>query len=138
MAVDYVRDAELGLSVFEQSPDAILVVDTGGQICLVNAQAELLFGYPRSALRGNLVEMLIPERIRGHHVGYREHFAMAARIRPMGLGLQLAALHKSGVEIAVEINLAPVVVASGQYTIVTIRRVDRGANIPTSPSPATT
>ena len=34
----------------ELTPDATIVIDTGGVIRLANAQAEALFGYPRHEL----------------------------------------------------------------------------------------
>ena len=42
--------------LLEAAPDATICVDSAGQIVLVNAQAERLFGYPREELAGQPVQ----------------------------------------------------------------------------------
>src|SRR3989442_15056905 len=59
--------------LLESTPDAIVIVNNTGRIVLVNGQAERLFGYERVALRGQLVEMLLPQRYRGGHLGPRSN-----------------------------------------------------------------
>jgi PAS domain S-box-containing protein len=49
--------------LFESAPDCMVVVDSKGQIILVNAQAEKLFGYTQRELLGQSVETLVPERL---------------------------------------------------------------------------
>lgn len=44
----------------EAAPDAIVILDHGGQIQLVNSQTEHLFGYGRDELINKPIEMLIP------------------------------------------------------------------------------
>ena len=60
-------DEGLAFALVEAAPDALIVVDAGGTIALVNAQAEALFGYPRSELIGKPVEVAGPhaDRTRG-------------------------------------------------------------------------
>ncbi|MGZ3666731.1 MAG: PAS domain S-box protein, partial [Ktedonobacterales bacterium] len=50
--------------VLELAPDAVLLVDAGGHIELVNQQAETIFGYTRDELLGMTVESLIPQHLR--------------------------------------------------------------------------
>ena len=47
--------------LLEAAPDAMVVVNPGGQIVLLNLQAEKQFGYRRYALVGQKVTNIIPE-----------------------------------------------------------------------------
>jgi protein-histidine pros-kinase len=52
----------------------MVVVDSDGQIRLVNVQTERLFGYARSELVGQPLEILIPERFRQGHWSHLTRF----------------------------------------------------------------
>jgi len=78
--------------VVEAAPNAMVMIDRAGAIVMVNAQAERVFGYPRAELVGQPVEMLVPERFRGHHPGLRATFFAGPRPRPMGAGRDLQQL----------------------------------------------
>lgn len=113
---------DLALIIFNNSPDAIIVADEQGIIKLVNSQAELLFGYHKTELRGQYVEMLIPDAVRDRHRYQRESYTEHPQIRPMGTGLDLRAKKKNGKEVAVEINLSPASTIHGMFIIAIIRR----------------
>jgi PAS domain S-box-containing protein len=104
----------------EAAPSAMIMVDTGGCIALVNSQTEKLFGYRREELLGRPVEMLVPERFRALHDSHRVNFLSAPTARPMGVGRDLFGVSKDGVEISVEIGLNPVQSAEGKLTLVSV------------------
>ena len=51
-------------ALLEAAPDAMVVVNEGGEIVLLNVQAEKQFGYSRDELVGQQVKNIIPRRLR--------------------------------------------------------------------------
>jgi len=109
--------------VVEFSPSAMVMVDQQGTMVLVNAQAERLFGYSRSELIGQPIEMLVPERFRGPHPSYRRAFSVDANPRAMGENLELYALRKDGSEVPVEIGLNPIDAFEGPMVLSAINDI---------------
>jgi PAS domain S-box-containing protein len=93
-------------NLLESAPDGIVVVDPSGRIDVVNGQTEAMFGYTRDELVGQLVEILVPERFRGGHVGRRVGYFALPRTRAMGAGQALTGRRKDGSEFPVEISLS--------------------------------
>jgi two-component system sensor kinase FixL len=103
--------------VVESAPNAIVMINPAGEIVMVNAQAERVFGYSRAELLGQPVEMLVPGRFRGHHPGMRTSFFADPRPRPMGVGRDLFGLKKDGSEFPVEIGLNPIETEEGTMVL---------------------
>ncbi len=121
-------DQERLRTVIEAAPNAILMVDERGVMVLVNAEMERLFGYARSELLGQPVEMLLPERVRGHHARFRENFLRNAEMRPMGVGRDLFGRRRDGSEIPIEIGLSPLQTSEGLFVLASVTDISMRRN----------
>ncbi|HYT83943.1 MAG TPA: PAS domain S-box protein [Gemmatimonadales bacterium] len=109
--------------LLEAAPDAMVIVDRTGRIALVNSQAEHLFGYTRDELRGQRVELLVPNRFRGGHPAHRDQYFEDPHPRPMGGGIELWGRRKDGTELPVEISLSPVETEEGTLVTAAVRDI---------------
>ncbi len=110
-------------AVIEFAADAMVLVDAAGQIVLVNAQAENLFGYPRGEMLGEPMEFLLPERFRERHVGLRNQYLCTPYPRPMQCTPNLLARRKDGSECPVEISLSPMQTDGITLFVASIRNI---------------
>ena len=106
--------------VVEWAPSAMVMIDRHGIMVLVNAQTEQMFNYSRTELIGRSVEMLVPERLRNHHVLFRSGFFDDSKPRPMGVGRDLAGCRADGSEFPVEIGLNPLDTEAGLMVLASI------------------
>lgn len=117
---DLYKSEKLWRQLIANSADAMVIVDSTGQIVLVNPRAEEMFGYPQADLLGRPVEMLIPETVRQAHLGHRQGYFDTPRPRPMGYGLELAGRRRDGSEFPVSISLIPLEMDDGTVAVATI------------------
>ncbi len=95
-------------ALLEGAPDSTIMVDTTGTIRVVNRATEAMFGYLRDELIGRPIEILIPSKYHGRHVGLRNGFLARPSARAMGENRELTAVAKDGREFPVEIGLSPI------------------------------
>jgi PAS domain S-box-containing protein len=110
-------------TLMEATPDALLITNRNGLIVFANRQVENLFGYGNVDVMGKSVDLLLPERFRGGHVGHRRSFFDAPKSRAMGTGQELLGRAKDGREFAVEISLSPLETSDGLVALAAIRDV---------------
>jgi len=90
-------------TLFETAPDPIIATDQQGRIFGVNAEAEKRFGYSRSELLGQDVEILVSHRLREEHARRRHAFEAGSNFQRMDFGYQMFARRKDGSEFPVDI-----------------------------------
>jgi PAS domain S-box-containing protein len=115
------RSEERLRALFEYSPDAIVVTDGQGRIAEVSEQLIRMFGYDRTELTGQPVEILVPERFRGVHIAHRAGYSAAPHVRTMGAGLDLYGRRKDGSEFPIDILLGPVEDPDGRLVLAVVR-----------------
>lgn len=112
-------------TLFEISPDAILLVSRGGEILDANPPAFEMFRYPPGQLAGRMVEELMPAGMRAWHVRHRELYEYAGGTRSMGgegrNGRSFDCLRGDGSLFAAVIQLGNVVIAGRPCAVVFIR-----------------
>jgi PAS domain S-box-containing protein len=117
------QSEERYFQILDTAPDAMVVVGRDERIVFVNAQTERLFGYSRSELLGQTLDLLIPDRFRAVHgahiVGYFAH----PGTRPMGSGLELFGKRADGSDVAIEVSLSPVETEGGTLVSAAIRDI---------------
>jgi PAS domain S-box-containing protein len=126
-AIKVQRDAKLMEARFrdllESTPDGIVMANPTGHIVIANSQAETLFGYEAGELRGQPVDILLPERYRRAHTVHRSNYFLQPRKRAMGSGLDLAGVRKDGTEFPIEISLSPLRTEENAFVMSAIRDI---------------
>ena len=110
-------------NLLELAPDAVVVIGEDGRISLVNARAEQTFGYQRSEMLAQPIEMLVPERFRADHVGNRSGFFAAARAGRQTHELELSAVRKGGEEFPIEIGLSSLATSEVTFAFANVRDI---------------
>jgi PAS domain S-box-containing protein len=108
-------DEQFRLAI-EAAPTGMLLMNLSGSIVLVNAQIEKLFGYPRSELLGQPIEMLVPQRMRADIPDFRNRSFVAPEPRAG----DLYGLRKDGSEVPIEIGLNPFLTSEGEFVLSSI------------------
>ena len=109
--------------LLEAAPDAMVVVNQGGEIVLLNVQAEKQFGYRRDELVGQQVKNIIPEGFAERLIADGLRSAADALAQQIGTGIELTGLRKNGSEFPIEIMLSPLESAEGILVTAAIRDI---------------
>ncbi len=109
--------------LLESAPDAMIYVNSEGRILMINAQAELLFGYNRNELVGQNIEKLVPESLREKHIDLRNTYALKPASRLMGSDRDLFGVTKHGREFPADISLSPVETEEGLFILGAVRDI---------------
>jgi PAS domain S-box-containing protein len=109
--------------LLEAAPDAMVVVNQGGEIVLLNVQAEKQFGYRRDELVGQKVKNIIPEGFAERLIADGTRTAAEALAQQIGTGIELTGLRKDGSDFPIEIMLSPLESSEGILVTAAIRDI---------------
>lgn len=93
------------LEAWNAAPDGILLIDPQGRILVSNSAMGLISGFSAEELRGQPVEILLPEALHAQHRGDLQQFFQQPRRHNMGQGRILWLQRKDRVQLPVDIAL---------------------------------
>jgi two-component system, sensor histidine kinase and response regulator len=111
------------LALLEAAPDAMVVVNQGGEIVLVNLQAEKQFGYRQDELLRQKVTNIIPEGFAERLLADDSRTVAEALGQQIGTGIELIGRCKDGSDFPIEIMLSPLENADGILVTAAIRDI---------------
>jgi PAS domain S-box-containing protein len=114
LADDAARARPSMSQIVELAPTAMLVVEPGNSIVLVNEAVERMFGYDRSELLGRNIEILAPVRLRGGHGACAQFFGAEET------SVESRGQRKDGSEFPLEVMLTPLEAASGTVMLCSV------------------
>src|SRR3984957_14454626 len=109
--------------LLEAAPDAMVVVNQGGEIVLLNVQAENQFGYHRDELLGQKVKNIIPEGFAERIIADGTRTAAEALAQQIDMGIELIGRRKDGSQFPIELMLSPLESAEGVLVTAAIRDI---------------
>jgi PAS domain S-box-containing protein len=110
-------------TLLDSAPDAMVITGMDRTIIMVNRKAESLFGYAREELIGQAVELLMPERFRGGHLGKFDNYLQNGNADNVLAGRELWGITRDGREFPVEISLVSIETEGGRMIYSVIRDI---------------
>ena len=96
-------------------PDAVIFADRAGKIRFWNRAASRIFGFTETEALGQMIDLIMPERLRARHwEGYNRVMAGAPSRYGEGDLLSVPAMRKDGSRISIEFTILPVHDAAGE------------------------
>jgi PAS domain S-box-containing protein len=109
--------------LMEAAPDGMVVVNTDGEIVLLNARAEKQFGYRRDELLGKKMKSIIPEGFAERLIADALRTTAEALAQQIGTGIELHGRRKDGTVFPLEIMLSPLESPEGILVTAAIRDI---------------
>jgi diguanylate cyclase (GGDEF)-like protein/PAS domain S-box-containing protein len=105
------RSEKMKAAVLDSALDAVISMDHEGKIIDFNRAAERTFGYSRERAVGQeMAQLVIPSHLREAHRKGLNHFLTTGEAAIFGKRIELTAVHESGREFPVELEVVPLVV----------------------------
>lgn len=110
----------------EGAMDAIIMIDARGKISNWNHAAEKMFGYTETeALTQNIHQLIAPERYREAYSKGLMHFEKTGQGNIINQIVEVAARHKDGHELDVELSVSKLFLNEQHYAVGMVRDITR-------------
>ena len=106
------RDSEKQIqAIFNNAPDAVVVIDSHATVTRWNPEAEQLFGWKKEeAIGRTLNEIIVPPRFRESHKKGMQLFRDTGESKILGRTVDLKAVKKDLTEIDVSVRISPMII----------------------------
>lgn len=95
-------------AIWNSAFDAIITIDSRGQIETANLAAEKMFGYCNAEMIGQNVNMLMPSPFREEHDGYLRHYRETGHARILNVPRELVGCRKDGSTFPIDLSVTQV------------------------------
>jgi diguanylate cyclase (GGDEF)-like protein/PAS domain S-box-containing protein len=109
--------------LLKSAPDAIVIIEQNGDICLANLQVERLFGYSSTELLGKHIGLLVPDQCFQSQQSDPGAFSTEQDLSLQSKDEELYGVRRDGTAFPIEISLAPIKTNAGLLTTIVIRDI---------------
>ncbi len=115
------------VATVDSALDAIIIIDSFGRILQYNPSAEAIFGFSRDEVMGREVaELIVPPHHRDAHRAGMERMRKTGQVKVVDSGrFQITALHRSGREFPIELQISTSEGDEGRIFIAFLRDISR-------------
>lgn len=124
-AEDALKDSEQQIkAIFQNAPDAVIVIDSKGKITKWNPEAENVFGWKQEEVTGRyLSEIIIPPEFREAHIHGLRRYLETGQSAIFGKTVDLWAIKKDGTGLDVSLRISPLNLGENKYFIGFVRDI---------------
>lgn len=118
------QESELRLRLlWETCPDAVILMNPGGQIQYANPAVQDVFGYAAEEVSGQGLELLQPERLRGAHRAAIARYLQTGAKKLNWRATETLGRRKDGAEIPIEVSFADITLKGDRLFVGFVRDI---------------
>ena len=106
--------------IVESMPNGIVIINSSGQIEMVNKAISRMFGYDKMDLSGRPIKMLMPSLFNEMQTNHNDNFFREFQTRVRGPDREFPGIKQDGTTIAFEIGLAPIESDQGMQLLISL------------------
>lgn len=110
-------------SIIDNAVDAIIVIDSKGNICEFSRAAQQIFGYKKEEVLNRNVKLLMPSAQAEKHDKYLARYAKEKKSKILGRTRNEYAKHKNGIIFPIEIRVTEMSFKTDKYFFGSIRDI---------------